>query len=132
MSTLNGPFWSRYGIALTYPSRSHFQRTLNRKNGARVGMSVAAHQEKEKNEERKTGKRNAGEKRRPATDFEEVACCPSGVVQGGSTAKKWIVRGWARSNWDSRKGQQPFLSNPNGVGNRTTRLRWLLIGAEET
>ena len=37
-------------------------------------MSVAAHQEKEKNEETKTGKRKAREerKRNQATDFEET------------------------------------------------------------
>ena len=41
-------------------------------------MNVAAHQEKEKNEETKTGKR----KRKQANDFEEAVCCPSAVVQG--------------------------------------------------
>ena len=35
-----------------------------RKDGARVGMNVTAHQEKEKNEETKTGKRRAGEKKK--------------------------------------------------------------------
>ena len=29
-STLNEPIWSTYSITLTYPTRSHFQRTLNR------------------------------------------------------------------------------------------------------
>ena len=47
-------------------------------------MNVTAHQEKEKNEETKAGKRKAGEDGRQATDFKEAACCPS----GGSTAKK--------------------------------------------
>ena len=51
-------------------------------------MNVTAHQEKEKNE--KTGKRKAGEERKQ-TDFEEVACYPSAVVQGGCTAKKWFM-----------------------------------------
>ena len=40
------------------------------------------------------------------------------------------IKGTARGNWDPREGQQPFRSNPNGVGNRTTTLRRLLIGAE--
>ena len=41
-------------------------------------MSVAAHEEKEKND--KMGKREAGEERKHATDFKEVVCCPSAVV----------------------------------------------------
>ena len=48
-------------IALTYPTRLHFQHTLNGKDGTRVRMNVAAHQEKEKN--KKMGKRKAGEGR---------------------------------------------------------------------
>ena len=36
-----------------------------------------------------------------------------------------------RSTWDPREGQQPFRLNPNGVGDRTTTLRRLLIGAKE-
>ena len=45
-----------------------------------------AHQEKEKNEETKTGKRGAGGKkmRKQATDFKQAVCCPTGVVQGGA------------------------------------------------
>ena len=35
--------------------------------------------------------------------------------------------GSARDNWDSREGQQLFRPNPNGVGDRTTTLRRLLI-----
>ena len=35
----------------------------------------------------------------------------------------------ARGNCDPREGQQPFKHNPNGVGDRTTTLRWLLIRA---
>ena len=47
-------------------------------------MNVTAHQEKEKNEEMKKGKRRAGEKkkRKQATDFVEALCCPSAVVHG--------------------------------------------------
>ena len=40
------------------------------------------------------------------------------------------MKGNARGNWDPREGQQPFQPNPNGVGDRTTMLRQLLIGAE--
>ena len=37
--------------------------------------------------------------------------------------------GSARGNWDPREGQQPFRPNLNGVGDRTTTSRRLLIGA---
>ena len=87
---------------------------------------VAAHQEKEKNE--KTGKRKAGEQRRQP-DFKEAACYPFVVVQGAARRKNGLCEGSARGNWDPREGQQPFKPNPNGVGDRTTTLRWLLIGA---
>ena len=30
VSTLDGPIWSKYSIALTYPARFHFQRTLSK------------------------------------------------------------------------------------------------------
>ena len=39
------------------------------------------------------------------------------------------IKGSGRGNWDPREGQQPFRLNPNGVGDRTTTLRRLLIGA---
>ena len=39
------------------------------------------------------------------------------------------MKGRAQGNWDPREGQQPFRPNPNGVGDRTTTLRRLLIGA---
>ena len=50
-------------------------------------MNVTAHQEK-KNEEMKTGMKKV-EGRRQATDFRKAVCGRS----GGSTAKKWFVRG---------------------------------------
>ena len=50
-------------------------------------MNVTAHQEKEKNEETRTGKRKAREERKEATDFKEPACCPSAVVQGAAQQK---------------------------------------------
>ena len=39
------------------------------------------------------------------------------------------TKGSARGNWDPQEGQQPFRPNPNRVGDRTTTLRRLLIGA---
>ena len=82
MSTFDGP--TRTGgdcwcsLTLAYPARSHFQRTLSRKDWAKVRMNVAAHQDKEKKE--KTGKRKAGKKRRQEFDFKEAVCCPFAVV----------------------------------------------------
>ena len=61
MITLNKPNYSMCSIALTYPAKSHFQRTLNKERRTRIGMNVTAHQEKEKN--KKTGNRKAGEER---------------------------------------------------------------------
>ena len=50
------------------------------KDGARVRMNVAAHQEKTENE--RTGKREAGkEEEKRSTDFREAGCCPSAVIQ---------------------------------------------------
>ena len=39
------------------------------------------------------------------------------------------MKGSAQGNWDPWEAQQPFRPNPNGVGDRTTTLRRLLIGA---
>ena len=90
-------------------------------------MNVAAHQEKEKDE--KTGKREVEEKRRQETDFKRAACCPSAVVQGAARQKNGLCRESVRGNWDPREGQEPFRPNPKGIGNRTTTLRRLFIGA---
>ena len=89
-------------------------------------MNVAAHQEKEKNE--KTGKRKAGKEKKQA-DFKEAACYPSAVVQEAARRKNGLRGGNTQGNWDPPEGQQPFRPNPNGVGDRTTTLRRLLIGA---
>ena len=63
-------------------------------------MSVAAHQEKEKNE--KTGRR-----RKKTGRFKEAACHPL-VVQGAARRKNGLCEGSALGNWDPREGQQPF------------------------
>ena len=46
-------------------------------------MNITAHQEKEKYEETKTGKKKAGEERKSkqASNFGEAVWCPSAVVQ---------------------------------------------------
>ena len=41
------------------------------------------------------------------------------------------IKGSTRGNWDPREVQPPFRPNPNEVGNYTTTLRRLLIGAVE-
>ena len=69
-------------------------------------MKVAAHLEKEKNE--KTGKRKAAEEKRQATDFKEVECYPSAVVQGTARRKNGLCEGSARGNWNPREEQPPF------------------------
>ena len=71
-------------------------------------MNVVAHQEKEKNEETKTGKRKAGEERKQATDFKKAACCPFEVVQGVARRKNSLCEGSVRGNWNPRKDQQRY------------------------
>ena len=62
-------------------------------------MNVTAHQEKEKNEKTKTGKSNAEEHRRQATNFKVAVCCRS----GGSAAKNgrevlWVTETIGKAN----------------------------------
>ena len=90
-------------------------------------MNVAAHQGRGNNE--KTGKGKEGEERRQATYFKETACCSSVVVQGTAWQKNGLCNESARGNCYPREGQQPLRPNLNGVGDRTTTLRQLLIGA---
>ena len=89
-------------------------------------MNVAAHQEKKKNEETKTGKRKA-DKRRQATNFEEAACCPNLVVQGAAGEKMVCARGVLRVTGTLGKANSHF--DPIQTGSGTT-LRQLLVGAE--
>ena len=62
-----------------------------------------------------------------ATDYEEAVSCPSAMFRGQHSEK---MKESARGNWDPREVEQPFRPNPNGVGDRTTTLRRLLIGAD--
>ena len=91
-------------------------------------MNVTAHEEKEKNKETKKGKRRAGEKkkRKSETDLKKLCAALLRSFRGQHSEK---MKESARGNWDPRKGQQPFRPNPNGVGDRTTKLRRPLIGA---
>ena len=92
-------------------------------------MNVAANQQKKKNEETKTRNREAGEERKRATDFKEAVCCPSAVVQGATRQENGLCKGSVWGNRDLPEGQQSFQPNPNGVWDRITTLRRLLIGA---
>ena len=90
-------------------------------------MNVAAHQEKKKKETKKD-KRRAGEKRerKQATISRKLCAALLRSFRGKHSEK---MKGSAWGNWDPWEVQQPFRPNPNGVGDRTTTLRRLLIGA---
>ena len=89
-------------------------------------MNVTAHQEKKKDGEPKTGKRKAGEGRRQAIDLKNLCAALLRSFMGQQGEE---MEGSSRGSWDPREGQQPYRPNPNGVGNRTTTSRRVLIGA---
>ena len=66
------------------------------------------------------------------TDSKEAACCLFAIAQRAARRKSGLCEGSAWGNWDPREDQQPFRLNPNGVGDCTTTLRRLLIGAVYT
>ena len=118
MSTLDGPIWSKCSMALTCPASHISSAHRAGKDEARVEMNVIAYQE-EKNRDEYGQER---ENRRPILKKLCAALLRSFRGQHGEKMKG--------SAWDRWKGQQPFRPNPNGVGDRTTRLRRLLIGAD--
>ena len=73
-------------------------------------------------------RRRAGEKkkRKQATDLKKLCAVQMRSFRGQHSEK---MKESFRGNWDPREGQRPFRPNPNGVGDRTTTLRRLLIGA---
>ena len=83
-------------------------------------MNVTAHQK-----ETKKGSRKERENRRPIL---KKLCADLLRSFRGQHSEK--MKGSAQGNWDPREGQQPFRPNPNGIGDRTTTLRRLLIFAE--
>ena len=89
-------------------------------------MNVTAHQEKEKNEKTKTGKRRAGEEKNRRPILKKLCAA---LLRSFREQHSEKMKGSARGNWDSRESQQPFPPNPNGVGDRTNMLRRLLIAA---
>ena len=78
-----------------------------------VGINVATHQDKEKNEI--TVKRKAGEKRKQA-DFKEAACYPSAVVQGAARQKIFCVRGLPGVTGTLGKSNRHFSPTQIGLG----------------
>ena len=115
MSTLDGPIWSRCSIALTCAAWSHFQRTQSReRRGESWDERYRSSREGDEDEQEKRKREN----KRPILRKLCAALLRSFRGQYGETMK---------GNWES---QQPFRPNPNRVGDRTTTLRRLLIGAE--
>ena len=84
------------------------------KDGARVGMNVAAHQEKEKNEETKRGKRKTGEERKLATDFKlRAALLRSFKRLHGE--KTFCARGVPAITWTLGKANSHFEPTAPGT-----------------
>ena len=87
-------------------------------------MNVAAHPEKNG----KTGKRKAGKERRQA-DFKKAACYPSAVVQRAARQKHGFCEGRVPGVLGPPGRPTAILTQPKRVGDRTTTLGRLLIGA---
>ena len=123
MGILNRPIWSRCNIALTCPARSHFQRTQSRERcGQGLDERYRSSREGDEDGQEKCRKR---ENRRSI--LRKLCAALLRSFRGHHDEK---MKASARGNWDSREVQLPFRLNPNGVGDRTTTLRRLLIGAE--
>ena len=86
MSTLKGPIRSKHSTALIAPPGHISSAHRARKDGARVGMNVTAHQEKEENEETKKGRRK--EKVKIGDRFCRCCVLPYCGRSGSSIAKK--------------------------------------------
>ena len=81
-------------------------------------MNVTAHHEK-------------GQERRKSKNWRWILkklCAVLPRSFSGKHSEK--MKGSAKGNWVSREGQQPFRPNPNKVGDRTTTLKRMLIGAD--
>ena len=89
-----------------------------RKDGIRVGMSVTAYQEKEKNEETKKGRRK--EKEKTGDQFCKSCVLPYCGRSGRSIAKKW--RGVPGVSGTLGKANSHF--DPTQTGSGTAPPRW--------
>ena len=124
MSILGGPIYSKRSIALTCPAKSHFQCTQSKEKWSQ-GWDERYRSSIEGDEE---GQERGGRKRENKQQILKKLCAALLWSFRGQHSKK--MKGSAQGNWGPREGQQPFRPNPNGVGDRTTTLRRLLISAE--
>ena len=127
MSTLDGLIWSRCSIALSFPARSHFQRTQIRERWSegwdeRYRSSRTGEERDEEGQEKK-------ERENTQPILRKLYAVLLRPFREQHSEK---MKGSARGNWDPREVQQPFRPNTNGVGDRTTTLRRLLIDAART
>ena len=76
------------------------------------------------------GKKEAKENKQ-LTDFSKTKCCPSVVIQRAARRRNGLYERSTWGNWDPHESQQPIRPNPSEVGDCTTMLRWMLIGAED-
>ena len=81
-------------------------------------MHVAAHQEKEENEETKTGNRNAGEERNQAINDKDAAWCPSAGQHG---EKMVCARGVPKVAGTFGKANSHFDPTQTGSGTAPPR-----------
>ena len=106
-------------------NRSHFQRTQSKERwGQGWNERYRSLREREEWGYEEGQERGKSENRRPILRKLCAALLRSFMGQHSDKMK-----GSAWGNWDPREDQQPFRPNPNGVGDHTTTLRWLLIGA---
>ena len=123
---LDGPIWSKCSIALTCSARSHFQQTQSKERwGQGWDERYRSSREEEEGGDEEGQEKRKTENRRPILRKLYAALLRLFKMQHSEKMNRS-----AQSNWDSRESQQPFRPNPNGVGDRTTTLRGLLIGAE--
>ena len=125
MSTLDGPIWSKRSCTLTWPARSHFQRTQSKERWGQ-GWDERYRSSRQGGE---CGDKEGQEKRKRENRRPILKKLYAVLLRSFKGQHSKEMKGSAQGNWDPREGQQPFFPNPNGAGDRTTTLRWLLIGA---
>ena len=118
MSTLDGTVWSKRSIALTCPPGHISSAHRARKNGARVGMNVTAHPEKEKKEETKKAKQGQ-EKRKRENKRPILKKLCAALLRSFRWQHSEKMKGSARGNWDPA----PINSRLNVVVQSPTPVR---------
>ena len=124
MSTIDGSIWSRCSIALICPTRSHFQRTLSRERWGQ-GLDERYRSSRKRRLRRRRRARKRQQKKENRQPILKKLCATLLRSFRGQHSKK--TKGSARVNWYPQEDQQSFRPNLNGVGDRTTTLRRLLI-----